>query len=77
METIVTEAPFFLSGFSFTNIQDSQDNRGRGRLSLSPHGGQTFFGQIIYGEVILNGRANDQIIPRWGRSFINDKCIFQ
>ena len=25
---------FFLSGFSFTNIQDSQDCRERGRLSL-------------------------------------------
>ena len=31
----------------------------------------------IYGEVILNGRTNVQIMPRWGRSFINDKCIFQ
>ena len=25
---------FFLSGFSFTNIHDSQDRRGRGRLPL-------------------------------------------
>ena len=25
---------FFLSGFSFMNIHDSQDNRGRGRLFL-------------------------------------------
>ena len=25
---------FFLSGFSFTNIHDSQDSRGRGRLSI-------------------------------------------
>ena len=39
------------------------------------HGETNFFGQI-YGEVILNGRTNDQIMPRW-RSFINDKCIFQ
>ena len=31
----------------------------------------------IYGELILNGRTNDQIILRWERSFINDKCIFQ
>ena len=29
----ITEA-FFLSGFTFTNIHDSQDNWGRGRLSL-------------------------------------------
>ena len=25
---------FFLSGFSFTNIHDSQDNEGRGRVSI-------------------------------------------
>ena len=25
---------FFLSGFSFTNIHDSRDNRGRGRVSI-------------------------------------------
>ena len=25
---------FFLSGFSFTNIHDSQDSRGRGRVSI-------------------------------------------
>ena len=40
------------------------------------HGGTNFFGQI-YGEVILNGKINDRIISRWGRSFINDKNIFQ
>ena len=28
------EVVFFLSGFSFTNIHDSKDNRGRGRLSI-------------------------------------------
>ena len=27
-------APFFLSGFSFTSIHDSQDSRERGRLSV-------------------------------------------
>ena len=31
---ITTNAFFFLSGFSFTNICDSQDSRGEGRLSL-------------------------------------------
>ena len=31
-----------------------------------------------YGEVVLNWRTNDQIMPRFGRNFIiNDKCIFQ
>ena len=28
------EFAFFLSGFSFTNIHDSQDSKGRGRISL-------------------------------------------
>ena len=35
------------------------------------------FGLKKYGEVILNGRTNYQIMSRWGRSFINGKCIFQ
>ena len=38
---------------------------------------KTFLGKKNYGEVVLNRRANDQIMPRFGRSFINDKCIFQ
>ena len=28
-------------------------------------------------EVVLNRRTSDQIIPRFGRIFINDKCIFE
>ena len=38
---------------------------------------QKLFWSKKYGEVVLNWRANDQIMPRFGRSFINDKCIFQ
>ena len=38
--------------------------------------GRNFFGQKFY-EVILNGWTNDQIMPRWRRSFKNDKCILQ
>ena len=34
------------------------------------YGGKTFFGKNIYGEIILNGRTNDQIMLKWGRSFI-------
>ena len=34
-------------------------------------------GQNNYGEVVLNRRTNDQIMAMFGRSFINDKCIFQ
>ena len=37
--------------------------------------GQKLFGQKNYGEVVLNWRTNDQIMPRFGRSFINDKCF--
>ena len=34
LETIIIEAVFFLSEFTFTSIHDSQNNWGRGRLSL-------------------------------------------
>ena len=63
LETIITEA-FFLSGFTFANTHDSQDNRGRGRLSLYLLMGDKLFGQRIYGEVILNWRTNDQVMPK-------------
>ena len=36
-----------------------------------------FWAKKNYGEVVLNCKSNDQIMPRSGRSFINDKCIFQ
>ena len=39
--------------------------------------GQKLFHVKKYGEVVLNWRTNDQVTPRFGRSFINDKCIFQ
>ena len=33
-------------------------------------------GQKNDGEVVLNWRTNDQIMPRFGRNFIiNDKCM--
>ena len=38
-------------------------------------GDKNFFGQKNYGEVVINCRTNDQIMRRFGRSFINDKCI--
>ena len=43
----------------------------------SHEGTKNFFGQKNYGEVVLNWTTNDQIMPRFGSSFINDKCIFQ
>ena len=42
----------------------------------SHEGTKTILGKN-YGEGALNWRTNDQIMPRFGRSFINDKCIFQ
>ena len=36
---------------------------------------KNFFRQKQYGEVVLNRRTNDQIIQRFGRSSINDKCM--
>ena len=41
------------------------------------HDGTNFFGQKIYRDVVLTRRTNDQIMPRFGRIFINDKCISQ
>ena len=38
---------------------------------------KNFFGKKNYGKVVLNRRTNDQIMSRFGRSFINDNCIFQ
>ena len=41
-------------------------------------GDKNFFGQKNYGQVILKWRNNDQIMPRFERSFItNDNYIFQ
>ena len=35
LESVITFFFFFLSGFSFTNIHDSRDSRGRGRVSFN------------------------------------------
>ena len=40
-------------------------------------GDKNFLGQKNCGEILLNWRTNDQIMPTFGRSFINDKWIFQ
>ena len=37
------------------------------KLIKSFHGRTNISGQKIYGEVILNVRTDDQIIPRWGK----------
>ena len=34
---------------------------------------KTFLCKKNYGEVVLNWRTNYQIMPRFGRSFVNDK----
>ena len=38
---------------------------------------KAFFEQKNHEEVVLNRRANDQIMAIFDRSFINDKFIFQ
>ena len=38
--------------------------RGREGSKKGSSEGPNFFGQKVYGEVILNGRTNDQIMPR-------------
>ena len=44
----------------------------------SHEGTKTFLGKNFFGEVVLNWRTNDQIMPRFERSFIiNDRGIFQ
>ena len=47
------------------------------KTSSHHEGTKMFLGKKNYGEVALNWRTNDQIIPRFGRRFINDKYIFQ
>ena len=75
LEAIIIEATFFFHlGFlsrTFTIYRTTTGEEGGYLIETN------FFGQIIYGEVILNGRTTDQIMPMWGRSFINEKCIFQ
>ena len=78
LKTVITEVTFFLSGFSFMNIHNSQNNREKGGEGyLFNSWGTNVFEQIIYWEVVLKERTNDQIVPMWERGFINDKCIFQ
>ena len=38
---------------------------------------KVFFQQKNHEEVVLNRRANDQIMAMFGSSFLNDKYIFQ
>ena len=67
---------FYLGLLSRTSTIHRITMEGGGYLFNSPWGTK-FFGQRIYGKVILNGRTNDQIMARWRRSFKNDKYIFQ
>ena len=38
---------------------------------LPIRGQKLFYVKKKYGEVVLNWRTNDQVMPRFGRSFIN------
>ena len=44
---------------------------------LLMNGQKLLGGKKNYGEVVLNRRTNNAIMSRFGRSFVNDKCIFQ
>ena len=78
-KTIITEATFF-SIWLFFHEPSRWIHRTTGEEGDYPFNslwGTNYFGQTVYGEVILNGRTNDRITQKWGRSFINDVCIFQ
>ena len=48
-----------------------------GSYLFTSHGGQTFLGKKFMRKLFLNGRVNDQIMPRKRRNFINGKFLFQ
>ena len=52
------------------NMKDSFSKKGFHERTI-------FFGKKIYGQVVLSRKTNDQIMLRFGRTFINDKYIFQ
>ena len=69
LETIITQDFFYYLGLlALTFTIDRTTVEGGGYLFNSSWG-TNFFRQRIYGEVILNGTTNDQIMPRWGGSF--------
>ena len=69
LETIITQDFFYYLGLlALTFTIDRTTVEGGGYLFNSSWG-TNFFWQRIYGEVILNGTTNDQIMPRWGGSF--------
>ena len=78
-ETLKNPADLFKNNLN--NIRNNMMSNNNGGIVelLIP----TFFrkkplmrGQKLFGDVVLNWRTNYQIMPRFGRSFINDKCIF-
>ena len=81
---IILITPGIIWSLKFKKIKEKEWwNRGITNTNIFPRrsfswGDEKFFGQKNYGKVVLNWRTNDQIVPRFGRSFIiNDKCIFQ
>ena len=48
----------------------------RGFPKKAFHKSTNFSGQKIYEEFVLNKKTNDQIMRRFARGFINDKCIY-
>ena len=79
VQTIITEAIYFFSvwAFSHKHSRFTGQQQEKWEVIFLLLMGDKLFGQRTHGEVIVNGRTNDQIIPSWGKSFRNDKCIFQ
>ena len=70
---------FFLSGFSFTDIHDPQDNRGRGNLSLSSTALYHF--HLFHRHLDISQEINAESSPMhiassrtWTRNIFISKC---
>ena len=83
VETLKNPANLFKNNLNI--IRNNMKSNNNGRIVELPTffskkllmRGQNLFYVKKHGEVILNWRTNYQIMPRFERSFINDKCIFQ
>ena len=69
-----TKTEWWNCGITNTNIKSTGGFFPKKKLLMREQ--KKFLGKKNYGEVALNWRTNDQIMPGFGRSFANDKCIF-
>ena len=78
LETIITEAffPTWVYFHKHSRFTGQREREGEWGYLFNYSWGKVFWTKNLWG-VIPNGSTNDQTMPRWRRSFINDKCIFQ